>query len=121
MKKIISILLLTFMGQMSYADGTPNGINPNGYDKGEKGHPHKAPKKPSTPVISYNQGVLSVSTDNALYDAEIVIRDIDGNIIYDVVDTISNGYAILLPTHVFSKMQSVELIHLGNYYIFNID
>ena len=56
-----------------------------------------------------------------MYDAEIIIRGIDGNIMYDVVDTISNGYVILLPAYVSSKIQSVELIHSGNHYIINID
>lgn len=121
MKKLIPILLLAFISQICYAEDTPNGNNADGYDKGEKGHPHKAPIKPSAPLISYNQGVLSVSTHNTLYNAEIIIRGIDGNIMYDVVDTISNGYVILLPAYVSSKMQSVELIHSGNHYIINID
>lgn len=117
MKKIISILLLTFMSQMSYADGTPNVINPNGYDKGEKGHPHKAPKKPSTPVISFNQGVLSVLTNATLYNAELIIRDKDGNVLYDVTDTISDEYAIVLPEFVSSRMYSIELICSENHII----
>ena len=115
MKKFIPILLLAFISQVSQASGTPDGNNAEGYDKGEKGHPNKAPKKSSAPLISYNQGVLSISTYNTLYDAEIIIRDTDGNVIYDVVDTISGDYDILLPASVSSKMQSVELIHSGKH------
>ena len=119
MKKLFSILLLTFISQMSYAGGTHDDTNSGVDDKDNR--PHKAPKKSSAPLISYNQGMLSVSTHNTLYDAEIIIRGIDGNIMYDVVETISNGYVILLPAYVSSKIQSVELIHSGNHYIINID
>ena len=116
MKKLIPILLLAFISQMSYAGRTPENTNSGGDDKDNR--PHKAPRKSSAPLISYNQGVLSVSTNYTLYNVEIVIRDIDGNVIYDVIDTISNGYVILLPAYVSSKMQSVELIHFGKHYIF---
>ena len=114
MKKLIPILLLAFISQICYAEDTPNGNNADGYDKGEKGHPHKAPIKPSAPLSSYNQGVLSVSTHNTLYNAEIIIRDINGNIIYDVVDTISNGYVILLPEFVSAEMYRFELVYSEN-------
>lgn len=113
MKKFIPILLLAFISQMSYAGGAPDGTNSGGDDKGNR--PNKTPKKSSAPLISYNQGVLSISTYNTLYDAEIIIRDTDGNVIYDVVDTISGDYDILLPASVSSKMQSVELIHSGKH------
>lgn len=119
MKKLIPILLLAFISQMCYAEVAPDGTNSGGDDKDNR--PHKAPRKPSVPLISYSQGVLSVSVYNILYNAEIIIRDINGNVIYDVVDTISNGYTILLPAHVSSKMQSVELFHSGNHYVIYVD
>ena len=80
MKKIISILLFAFMSQLSYADGT----NISGSGADDKGnHPHKAPRKPSTPLMSINQGVLSVLTNATLYNAELIICDKDGNVLYD--------------------------------------
>ena len=36
MKKLIPILLLTFISQMSYANGTPEGDNSGGDDKVKK-------------------------------------------------------------------------------------
>lgn len=119
MNKLIPILLLAFISQICYAAGAPDNSNSGVDDKDN--HPHKAPQKPSAPFISYNQGVLSISTHNTLYNAEIIIRDINGNIIYDVVDTISNGYVILLPAYVSSKMQSVELIHSYSHYTISVD
>lgn len=71
MKKFIPILLLTFISQMSYAGGAPDGTNSGGDDKGNR--PNKTPKKSSAPLISYNQGVLSISTYNTLYDAETLV------------------------------------------------
>ena len=47
-------------------------------------------------------------------NAEIIIRDINGNIIYDVVDTISNGYVILLPEFVSAEMYRFELVYSEN-------
>ena len=110
MKKFIPILLLAFVSQMSYADGTSEGDTSAGDDKDKGNHPNKA-------HISCNQGVLSVSTRYTLYDAEIIIRDIQGAILYDVVDTISGDYAMLLPEYVSSNMQSVELKYSGRSYI----
>ena len=115
MKKFIPILLLAFVSQMSYADGTSEGDTSAGDDKDKGNHPNKAPRV--TPHISCNQGVLSVSTRYTLYDAEIIIRDIQGAIFYDVVDTISGDYAMLLPEYVSSNMQSVELKYSGRSYI----
>lgn len=119
MKKFIPILLLTFISQMSYAGGAPDGTNSGGDDKGNR--PNKTPKKSSAPLISYNQGVLSISTYNTLYDAEIIIRDTDGNVIYDVIDTITGDYTILLPGYVSLNWQSVELIHSGCHYTIFVD
>ena len=104
MNKLIPILFLAFISQICYAAGADDKDN----------HPHKAPQKASAPLISYNQGVLSVSTHNTLYNAEIIIRDINGNIIYDVVDTISNGYVILLPEFVSAEMYRFELVYSEN-------
>lgn len=36
---------MAFISQMSYANGTPEGDNSGGDDKGEKGHPHKSPNE----------------------------------------------------------------------------
>lgn len=112
MNKLIPILFLAFISQICYAAGAPDNSN-SGVDDKDK-HPHKAPQKASAPLISYNQGVLSVSTHNTLYNAEIIIRDINGNIIYDVVDTISNGYVILLPEFVSAEMYRFELVYSEN-------
>lgn len=112
MNKLIPILLLAFISQICYAAGAPDNSNSGVDDKDN--HPHKAPQKASAPLISYNQGVLSVSTHNTLYNAEIIIRDINGNIIYDVVDTISNGYVILLPEFVSAEMYRFELVYSEN-------
>lgn len=112
MKKLFPILLLAFISQICYAAGAPDNSNSGVDDKDNR--PHKAPKKSSAPLISYNQGVLSVSTHNTLYNAEIIIRDINGNIIYDVVDTISNGYVILLPEFVSAEMYRFELVYSEN-------
>lgn len=112
MNKLIPILLLAFISQICYAAGAPDNSNSGVDDKDNR--PHKAPQKPSAPLISYNQGVLSVSTHNTLYNAEIIIRDINGNIIYDVVDTISNGYVILLPEFVSAEMYRFELVYSEN-------
>lgn len=112
MNKLIPILLLAFISQICYAAGAPDNSNSGVDDKDN--HPHKAPQKASAPLISYNQGVLSVSTQNTLYNAEIIIRDINGNIIYDVVDTISNGYVILLPEFVSAEMYRFELVYSEN-------
>ncbi len=112
MNKLIPILLLAFISQICYAAGAPDNSNSGVDDKDNR--PHKAPKKSSAPLISYNQGMLSVSTHNTLYNAEIIIRDINGNIIYDVVDTISNGYVILLPEFVSAEMYRFELVYSEN-------
>lgn len=112
MNKLIPILFLAFISQICYAAGAPDNSNSGVDDKDN--HPHKAPQKASAPLISYNQGVLSVSTHNTLYNAEIIIRDINGNIIYDVVDTISNGYVILLPEFVSAEMYRFELVYSEN-------
>ena len=112
MKKLFPILLLAFISQICYAAGAPDNSNSGVDDKDNR--PHKAPKKSSAPLISYNQGVLSVSTHNTLYNAEIIIRDVDGNVLYDVIDTISNDYVIFLPDLVSSEMYRVELVYSEN-------
>ena len=112
MNKLIPILLLAFISQICYAAGAPDNSNSGVDDKDNR--PHKAPQKPSAPLISYNQGVLSVSTHNTLYNAEIIIRDVDGNVLYDVIDTISNDYVIFLPDLVSSEMYRVELVYSEN-------
>ena len=115
MKKLIFILLLTFLSQMSYADDTSGGDNSGNDDKGEKGHPHKSPKV--TPLMNYDQGVLSITTPYILYDAEIIIRDGEGNVLYDIICTVSNNSVVFLPEYVSSRMQSIELIYSDNHRI----
>lgn len=118
MKKLIPILLLAFISQMSYANGTPEGDNSGGDDKGEKGHPHKSPKV--TPCIFCNQGILSITTPYTIYDAEIIIRNSQGDILYDVVDTIFDNYAILLTEYISMDMYSIELVSSGSHFIIYI-
>jgi hypothetical protein len=115
MKKLIAILFLAVISQITYADEISESSVSRVGDKDKSNRPHKAPK--IVPRISYSQGVLSISNLYTLYDAEIIIRDSQGIVLYDVVDTISVGYTILLSEYVYSKMQSIELRYLDQCYM----
>ena len=115
MKKLIAILFLAVISQITYSDEISESSVSRVGDKDKSNRPHKAPK--IVPRISYSQGVLSISNLYTLYDAEIIIRDSQGIVLYDVVDTISVGYTILLSEYVYSKMQSVELRYLDQCYM----
>lgn len=115
MKKLIAILFLAVISQITYSDEISESSVSRVGDKDKSNRPHKAPK--IVPRISYSQGVLSISNLYTLYDAEIIIRDSQGIVLYDVVDTISVGYTILLSEYVYSKMQSIELRYLDQCYM----
>lgn len=115
MKKLIAILFLAVISQITYSDEISESSVSRVGDKDKSNRPHKAPK--IVPRISYSQGVLSISNLYTLYDAEIIIRDSQGIVLYNVVDTISVGYTILLSEYVYSKMQSIELRYLDQCYM----
>lgn len=115
--KNLFLLLLCMLSVSVYADD--NSPDPDPTDPDGWGKPHKAPTL--TPQMSYDAPYLYIVSPSAINDAEIIIRDIDGNIIYDESVRIpAISYVIVLPENICSDLYSVTLIFDGqNYILYN--
>lgn len=107
MKKLFLFGLGILISMLSYAEvAVP--LSPNLDDPDIPDVPHKAPAL--SPQISFDTPYLYIVSPSAINDAEIIIRDIDGNIIYDETFCISaSSYVIVLPGNVCSDLYSVTL------------
>lgn len=113
MKKLF-LLLLCMLSVSAYADD--NSPDPDPTDPDGWGKPHKAPVL--LPQMSYDAPYLHIVSPSAINGAEIIIRDIDGNIIYDEILCIpASSYVIVLPENICSDFYSVTLIFDGQSYI----
>ena len=84
------------MSIFSFADGDSDPVsdNPDIFQK-----PHKVPSR--APRVSYQGGNLLVVSPCDLDEAEIVIRDVDGNIIYDMMTALPASHCqptLMLPS-----------------------
>lgn len=93
------------MSIFCYADGDD--------DQHIKNLPHKVPSL--APSVSYQGGNLLVVSPCDLDETEIVIRDVDGNIIYDMMTALpATSYVIPLPADVIAAINSIELYYGDN-------
>ena len=115
MKKLFLFGLGSLISLLSYAElAVP--LLPNLDDPDIPDVPHKGTV--SLPQMSYDAPYLHIVSSSAINGAEIIIRDIDGNIIYDEILCIpASSYVIVLPENICSDFYSVTLIFDGQSYI----
>ena len=105
------LLLLCMLSVSVYADD--NSPDPDPTDPDGWGKPHKAPTL--SPQMSYDAPYLYIVSPSAINDAEIIIRDIDGYIIYDEIVCIpASSYVLVLPENVCSVLYSVTFLYNGH-------
>lgn len=110
MKKTLLLLLGCTVSIFSFADGDGDPVS---YPADIFQKPHKVPSR--APLISYQGGNILVVSPCDLDETEIVIRDVDGNIIYDMVTALpASTYVIPLPTDVIAAINSIELYYGEN-------
>ena len=77
---------------------------------------HKSPAL--MPQVAYDNQYLYITTHYDITDAQIIIRDENNNIIYDIYTTlISSGSVIALPEYVMENKYCIELTFLSKTYI----
>lgn len=77
---------------------------------------HKSPTR--TPQVSYDNQHLYITPHYDITDAQVVIRDDNNNIIYDIYTTLSgSGSVIMLPENVMENKFCIELTYNEKCYI----
>ncbi|NPD92601.1 DUF3244 domain-containing protein [Xylanibacter muris] len=68
------------------------------------------------PVVSFNDSILTVSSDSIINNVEVVIKDRSGNAVYSVtVDAVPDGSSVSLPGSFENRGYTLELCYDGNY------
>lgn len=77
---------------------------------------HKAPAR--MPQVSYDNQHIYIIPHYDITDAQIIIRDENDNIIYDInTALISSGAIIIIPGDIMESKYSIELIFSEKHYI----
>lgn len=77
---------------------------------------HKAPAR--MPQVSYDNQHIYIIPHYDITDAQVVIRDDNNNIIYDIDTTLSgSGSVIMLPENVMENKYCIELTYNEKCYI----
>lgn len=111
MKKILLLLLGCTMSIFCFADEGEGSISddPDIFQK-----PHKVPNR--APRVSYEGGNLYIVSPYGISDAGIIIHDMEGNIIYNMItDLPASSYVIPLPLDIITSISSIELCYRDNY------
>lgn len=113
-KKTLLIALALLMGMVMMADEiTMNEI----WDEERLGQ-HKSPAL--LPTVDYEDLCFTITPPYTIYNVEIVIKDDDGNVLYEeTVNEIDGSYCIYVLSTVASEMHSIELVY-SNHHLFGI-
>lgn len=114
MKKVILFIVGFLMSTMAYSQSV-NYVSLNEVDPSiHKGH--KSP--PVIPTVSYDMQNLYVWSAYAIDMAQIVIRNDEGTVIYNVSTALpSSSYVIMLPQYVCENKYSIELIYGSHHWL----
>ena len=114
MKKTLLIALALLTGMAMMADEiTMNEI----WDEERLGQ-HKSPAL--LPTVDYEDLCFTITLPYTIYNVEIVIKDDDGNVLYEeTVNEIDGSYCIYVLSTVASEMHSIELVY-SNHHLFGI-
>ena len=108
MKKTVIFFILIQICIAAFAQGNNIGLIPVGDENVPKGN--KAP--PIYPMVVYNNSVIIVTNSYSFEQLQIIIRDEDGDIIYNnVVSFIPPTLTLPLPTEVDEEKYSIELLY----------
>jgi len=112
MKRLMSICLSALFSTNIFA----NSVIPENADEVQIVGPvireggHKSPAL--YPSIFYLENYLYVSSPYYIDEAQIIIRDEDGTIIYNTVISLASGVSVfILPQNVADDMYSIEFIY----------
>ncbi len=77
---------------------------------------HKSPTR--TPQVSYDNQHLYITPHYDITDAQIIIRDENDNIIYDINTALTGSNSVItLPQYVMENKYSIELVYSEKHYI----
>ena len=108
MKKIIFFFLTLLTCMAGFADGIP--LTEEGIEEGELREQHKAP--PLLPQVFIDGEELSVLSPYVIDPAQIIIRDVNDDIIYNVYAILpASTYMMILPAEVNAAKYKIELIY----------
>lgn len=114
MKKTLLIALALLTGMAMMADEI---IMNETWDEERLGQ-HKSPTL--LPTVDYEDLCFTITPPYTIYNVEIVIKDDNGNILYDeTVNEIDGSYCIYVSNSVASEMHSIELVY-PNHHLFGI-
>ena len=109
-KKYITTLAALLIGLCCLATTIPLGDIP----PVEEGEPHKGPVL--TPLVDYEDNVVTIWSPYIIYNAEVIIRDGLGSVIYQgSTNVINQTFIIILDDDVFASMSTIELIYDGHH------
>lgn len=108
MKKFFSVFLLLQLCLSAFAQGENVGILPIGNE--DNPVIHRAPMV--LPTVLYSDNTVTISHNYPIDLLQIIIRDEDGDIIYNnVVSFIPPTLTLPLPTEVDEEKYSIELLY----------
>ncbi len=119
MKRLTTIFLTAFLSLSAFAEFViPEDavdiqlveVENSNNDDLPRVKPHKSPAL--YPSIFYLENYLYVSSPYYIDEAQIIIRDEDGTIIYNTVISLASGVNVfILPQNVADDMYSIEFIY----------
>ncbi|MBQ9231021.1 MAG: DUF3244 domain-containing protein [Prevotella sp.] len=115
MRRFLLMFICCMMFTSNYAEQVIP-LDPEPDDDGVINHPQKSPAL--LPRLSYENDYLFITSPYVVIDAEIIIRDVYGNILYDSIVTLpASSYVMVLPNSVNSDKYSIQLYINGHSYI----
>ena len=127
MKRLITIFFAAFLSLSAFAEFVipedaidlqlveTESLN---NDDVSRDKPHKSPVL--YPSIFYLENYLYVSSPYYIEEAQIIIHDEDGTIIYNTISSLASGVSVfILPQNVADDMYSIEFIY-GDHDLFGL-
>lgn len=107
MKKLLLLFVNLLISVSISADDIP--LLPPGDGNDENPTPHHVPAL--LPNADYTNGVLTIYSLYAIEDMTVIIKDVDGEVLYSTMVDVLNTAILYLPTNILNSMVTLEIIY----------